>query len=1109
MNNLDLCKLLVDKDADLDAIYRIKNKSMKPYDIAVYKKYYECAKLVKPKNEKEKEGEEDGNDDKMEKEEEAAEETKQEEAKQEVPKDEEPEEKETVDEKQEPRKDEITQESKEGDKEKIIDPNEEKTDEIDNVEHENNDVKTEKEGDSEQEKITTKEIEKKDEEGERMTDEKENEPSSEQKEIYENEKESTSLEGALEENEKSQSKDVNTEAKNPEDKVKDSGEETLEKEEITDTKNEIKEEKGSSEESINENKKTDDQDEVNEAKIEDKSSSNNESGTSESKKEDSVDAEKTNSEVKESDVQNKLSSQQNSEKNIQVNNRTENTTQEAKRLEKNSTLESKESEADSESSKRETTKLPKGKSSKISIPTPVPIPIPPSTSSSQESKRKDTRTASRKASAKHKVTEKSKTPSLNKKSNGPTKPVSSKQQTDGTKDILKVDMVTADTPTKGKKMQKDEKNLKTGQKFLKGPHIQNGVAKTGINSELSHEPSEGKQEKTDETSQKQKQTYPNEESKALDETIIENKVIENESSDSTVIEPRKQASEEIHHKDNKESPSSSSVQDLKIDETQKETTQSKQLGLSPSNENEQSMKTKENLKDTKESSVTEPVAPAVSATTAIPVESKIVDEREKVKENQEPLKHKTSEIVDEKEEKKRVEDTKTEESSSTIVDKPMDLQSKDISESTVLDINDNLKLKIEEKHVTQEAKHFPEEKKQNKEKKNDGILQNANKGNQTKDNPNHHGNVIALATEPKRTEKEKIDRKSEHINMWDRREINNKEDFNRKLTRTNDSGKPKTINTDNREDRNSSYEFSRPILKREISDKRRKNTPDRKELYRSRTELKSREKRPETGNPYECTLVHPITPMRRERTQTFIAREPTIIEDTSLPPRRFNREKTTGNVLHKRLAITRSDTSPNSSSSEGSLRNFRFKYVPLRPKNLDESPYRHAENRPKTAPRPGTRHGPKISSRPSTASSSSRKQKTRIGIDRPKIVYKRIDNHIQEAVRLFELKKLATQELNRAKRLTVYNQYRGSITSKTILKTLMENYNEKSIPRYRTAHSQFRDIRSWQDHLKEQLVQVNADEKAYEQEFGVIITFLFGSFCINLHINCFFLIYIN
>lgn len=82
--------------------------------------------------------------------------------------------------------------------------------------------------------------------------------------------------------------------------------------------------------------------------------------------------------------------------------------------------------------------------------------------------------------------------------------------------------------------------------------------------------------------------------------------------------------------------------------------------------------------------------------------------------------------------------------------------------------------------------------------------------------------------------------------------------------------------------------------------------------------------------------------------------------------------------------------------------------------------------------------------------------------------------YLQEYVRIFELKKLATQEMQRAKKTKMYNQYRGNMTEHTVTKKLAEEYNTKA--RVQADEDLFSGVEDWEHYLQGKLKSSHISE---------------------------------
>ena len=66
-------------------------------------------------------------------------------------------------------------------------------------------------------------------------------------------------------------------------------------------------------------------------------------------------------------------------------------------------------------------------------------------------------------------------------------------------------------------------------------------------------------------------------------------------------------------------------------------------------------------------------------------------------------------------------------------------------------------------------------------------------------------------------------------------------------------------------------------------------------------------------------------------------------------------------------------------------------------------------------------------------------------------------------MRIFELKKLATQEMQRAKKMKIYNNYRGGQPEKDVTRKLAGEYNTKA--RVRADEEKFQHVNEWESYL--------------------------------------------
>ena len=66
-------------------------------------------------------------------------------------------------------------------------------------------------------------------------------------------------------------------------------------------------------------------------------------------------------------------------------------------------------------------------------------------------------------------------------------------------------------------------------------------------------------------------------------------------------------------------------------------------------------------------------------------------------------------------------------------------------------------------------------------------------------------------------------------------------------------------------------------------------------------------------------------------------------------------------------------------------------------------------------------------------------------------------------MRIFELRKLATQEMQHTKKMSMYNKYRGGQAEKTVAKKLAGEYNTKA--RIRADEEKFSGVNDWESYL--------------------------------------------
>jgi hypothetical protein len=66
------------------------------------------------------------------------------------------------------------------------------------------------------------------------------------------------------------------------------------------------------------------------------------------------------------------------------------------------------------------------------------------------------------------------------------------------------------------------------------------------------------------------------------------------------------------------------------------------------------------------------------------------------------------------------------------------------------------------------------------------------------------------------------------------------------------------------------------------------------------------------------------------------------------------------------------------------------------------------------------------------------------GSRRPKVGCRKYKNDIQEYVRIFEMKKLASQQILKTRKMHLYSTYRGNVDEKKMVKTLSSEFNQKA-----------------------------------------------------------------
>lgn len=180
-----------------------------------------------------------------------------------------------------------------------------------------------------------------------------------------------------------------------------------------------------------------------------------------------------------------------------------------------------------------------------------------------------------------------------------------------------------------------------------------------------------------------------------------------------------------------------------------------------------------------------------------------------------------------------------------------------------------------------------------------------------------------------------------------------------------------------------------------------------------------------------------------------------------------------------------------------------FKLLPHPPKTPKDQekakPIRKAKSveKPKSSPSPTRKNRPQTAHqfekvlkkkecetiRPKTTVT-----KKRPVLNRPKVQYKRLNNHVQEAVRLFQIKKISLQGINRASKFLMSINHRppGNMKEKNALKTLLHQYNEETYScSYRKRPSHFNNVQEWQEHLREQLRQIHDDELIFKKTYKV------------------------
>ncbi|KAI0207561.1 hypothetical protein LSAT2_007772 [Lamellibrachia satsuma] len=94
--------------------------------------------------------------------------------------------------------------------------------------------------------------------------------------------------------------------------------------------------------------------------------------------------------------------------------------------------------------------------------------------------------------------------------------------------------------------------------------------------------------------------------------------------------------------------------------------------------------------------------------------------------------------------------------------------------------------------------------------------------------------------------------------------------------------------------------------------------------------------------------------------------------------------------------------------------------------------------------------------------------KTSIGLQRCR-------NEIQESVRIFEVKKLVIQMIQKTRKLRMFNTYRQMMTEKGMIRTLLREYNQLS--RCKQEEQDFNTVAEWEMFLLDELAQANRAEK--------------------------------
>ena len=74
-------------------------------------------------------------------------------------------------------------------------------------------------------------------------------------------------------------------------------------------------------------------------------------------------------------------------------------------------------------------------------------------------------------------------------------------------------------------------------------------------------------------------------------------------------------------------------------------------------------------------------------------------------------------------------------------------------------------------------------------------------------------------------------------------------------------------------------------------------------------------------------------------------------------------------------------------------------------------------------------------------------------------------NEIQERIRIYELKKLHTQELQKSRKRHLHNLYKGFTSEKTMVRGLTTGYNENRCSRTKHKRDEFDSVEDWDNWL--------------------------------------------